>query len=62
MEGYEVCYGACGVAIEKALNENLASDNKETFRPSGNEGERSIFNFPKEVLEDLKARSLVTMQ
>jgi len=64
MEGYEVCYGGCGVSIERTLNENLATDNKDTIRPghSGAEGERKVINFPKDVLEDLKARSLVTMK
>jgi hypothetical protein len=31
MEGYEICYGACGVAIEKQLNENLVADNKDSI-------------------------------
>lgn len=59
-----MCYGACGVSIERTLNENLATDNKDAIRPdpSEAEGERKVINYPKDVLEDLKARSLVTMQ
>jgi actin-related protein len=64
-EALEVNYSACGIKIEKVLNENLTADNKEFIR-SGKPGDVSergmpIFNFPKDVLEDVKVRSLVVM-
>ena len=40
-------------------------DNKESFKAGTtqfNEQGLPLFNFPKEVLEDLKVRSLVVMQ
>jgi hypothetical protein len=43
----------------------LVFDNKENIRSSsGNVSERGLplFNFPKEVVEDLKARTLVVME
>ena len=63
-ESYEICYGACGVYIEKQLNDNLVADNKEFIKSSGSMSERGLpmFNFPKEVVEDIKARSTVVMQ
>lgn len=65
-EALEVNYSACGVQIEKTLNDNLVYDNRE-FIKSGKQGETNarglpIFNFPKEVLEDIKVRTLVVMQ
>ena len=59
-------YSACGVQIEKAMNENLCYDNRE-FIKSGKQSEIQtseipVFNFPKEVLEDLKVRTLLVMQ
>lgn len=64
-EALEICYGASGVQIERCLNENLVFDNKENIRSSsGNVSERGLplFNFPKEVVEDLKARTLTVME
>ena len=64
-EAFEVCYAACGVNIEKEMNYNLVYDNKESFKAGAtqfNEQGLPLFNFPKEVLEDLKVRSLVVMQ
>jgi len=46
------------------LNENLVIDNKEFIKSSsGNVSERGLplFNFPKEVIEDLKVRTLTVM-
>jgi hypothetical protein len=31
-EALEVCYTACGVNIEKEMNNNLVYDNKESFK------------------------------
>jgi hypothetical protein len=64
-EAFEVCYAASGVNIEKEMNYNLVYDNKESFKAAAtqfNEQGLPLFNFPKEVLEDLKVRSLVVMQ
>lgn len=63
-EAFEVSYSACGVYIEKALNDNLVMDNREFIKSSsGNVSDRGLplYNFPKEVIEDLKARSLIVM-
>ena len=59
-------YSACGVQIEKAINDNLVYDNRE-FIKSGKQCELNakglpIFDFTKEVLEDVKVRTLVVMQ
>jgi len=64
-EAFEVCYAACGVNIEKELNYNVVSDNKESFKAGiaqVNEHGVIQFNFSKEVLEDLKVRALQVMQ
>lgn len=47
------------------MNYNLVYDNKESFKAGAtqfNEQGLPLFNFPKEVLEDLKVRSLVVLQ
>jgi hypothetical protein len=63
-EAFEVCYSACGVNIERELNDNMVYDNRESIRSSsGNVSERGLplFNFPKDLLEDLKFRTLLVM-
>jgi hypothetical protein len=63
-EAFEVSYSACGIQLEKQLNENIVMDNKEFIKSgSGNLSERGLplFNFPKDMIEDLKARALVVM-
>ena len=65
IEAYEISYSACGIEVEKLLNDNLVFDNKDLIKSgAGNLSERGlpIYNFPKEVIEDLKVRSLVVMQ
>ena len=64
-EALEVNYSACGIQIEKVVNENLTLDNREFIR-SGKPGEVSerglpIYTFPKDIIEDIKVRSLVVM-
>ena len=51
--------------IEKVLNDNLVMDNKDFIKSSsGNMSERGLpmYNFQKDVIEDLKVRSLIVMQ
>jgi hypothetical protein len=62
-EAFEVCYSACGINIDREVNDNLVLDNRESIK-SGNVSDRGIplYNFSKEVIEDIKVRTLVVME
>lgn len=65
VEALEVSYSACGINIEKEINDNLSMDNKDFIKSgSGNVSDRGVpvFNFPKDLIEDIKVRALVVMQ
>jgi len=47
------------------MNENMVIDNRESIRSnSGNVSDRGLpmYNFPRDVLEDLKVRTLLVME
>lgn len=59
MEAFEVCYTG-GIHIEKQLNELLMQDNKELARR--HPILRENLNFPSNIIEDMKTRTLFVMQ